>query len=368
MSKVYTVLGLMSGTSLDGIDMAIIYTDGRTIHDLDVFGTVPFTVEDRQDLQMITEKAGQWNFDGPAPNIFGAGEELVDRVHVQAIEAFLQREGIPNLNIDLIGYHGQTILHDATRGKTLQLGDGQRLANQFGAPCVYDFRSEDVLKGGQGAPLAPIYHKALVNWSQLDGVTAVLNLGGVGNISIIEGDNLLASDTGPANGPLDSFLAERGVGLDDRGSVSQSGLVDFGTVDQWLSRPFFKRRWPRSADRHDFDVWDDLKDQSIEDGAATLCAFTAHSVVRTLADMDARPERLIVCGGGRHNRTIMTLLGLETGVPVYPSERFGWDSDAIEAQAFGYLAARVVEGLPNSFPTTTGVSEPVIGGRVVYPA
>lgn len=367
MSKVYRCLGLMSGTSLDGVDVAIIETDGDALFGFGAAMTIPYTNQEREDLSAATRDAVKWNFIGPKPNSLGAAQDIIDGAHIRAVRACLAENGISADEIDLIGYHGQTMLHDATRGKTLQIGDGWRVASEFGVPCVYDFRSEGVAKGGQGAPLAPIYHKALVRRAELDGVTVVLNLGGVGNVTVVNGDDLLASDTGPANGPLDSFLGERGLIVDDRGSVSERGVIDFSLVDQWLDRSFFKRDWPRSADRHDFDVWADLSKVSTEDGAATLCAFTARSVVKTLRDMGIEPDRLIVCGGGRHNRTIMTILALEFGCDVAPAERYGWDSDAIEAQAFGYLAARVMEGLPNSFPTTTGVSEPTVGGRVVYP-
>ena len=359
----YTALGLMSGTSLDGVDVAILYSNGESIFDVDVFGTIPYSREDRNDLHLVTDKARLWDFDGPEPNIFGAAEQLIDSIHIRSIEKFLSSEGVPNLEFDLIGYHGQTVLHDATRGKTLQLGNGQRLADHFGRPVVYDFRTEDVAKGGQGAPLAPIYHKALVAWSRLDGVTAVLNLGGVGNVTIVSRETLLASDTGPANGPLDSWLK----GVDRDGANSQKGQVDFARVDRWMKRDFFGRQWPKSADRYDFDVLDEMQGMSREDGAATLCQFTASSVVHTLTQMQAKPDRVIVCGGGRHNRTIMTMLSLGLGCPVLPAEKFGWDSDAIEAQAFAYLAVRVLRGLPNSFPTTTGVPEPTVGGRIAYP-
>lgn len=367
MSKIYTALGLMSGTSLDGVDVAIVYTNGEEIYDLDVAGTFEFTFEDRQDLQMCTEKALEWNFEGPPPNIFSAAERLVDDIHIRAVERFLKSEGISNFKFDLIGYHGQTFLHDATRQKTLQLGNGERLSRHFNVPVVYDFRSEDVASGGQGAPLAPIYHKALVEQRSLPGVTAVLNLGGVGNVTLVTHNDLRASDTGPANGPLDSFLEGRGVGMDRDGEISREGLPDFAQVERWLEIDFFQRQWPKSADRYDFDVMSDLADVRLADGAATLCAFTALSAAQAIRQMGVAPDRVIVCGGGRRNPTIMTMLQLELGCPVVPAETVGWDSDAIEAQAFAYLAVRVLRGLPNSFPTTTGVPKPTVGGRIASP-
>jgi anhydro-N-acetylmuramic acid kinase len=362
MSKIYTALGLMSGTSLDGVDAAMIETDGEQILSFGPSVTIPYTDAQRQTLTDATQAALTWNFIGPAPNIFAEAEDALDTAH---------RTGIQTLDagaVDIIGYHGQTVLHRPDRLKTLQLGRGQGLSEAFGCPVVFDFRSEDVAAGGQGAPLAPIYHKALVDHAGLPSVTAVLNLGGVGNVSLVTANDLLASDTGPANGPLDSFLESRGVSMDRDGEVSRVGVPNFVQIERWLSADFFKRVWPKSADRYDFNVLGDLSDVAIDDGAATLCAFAALSAARTIRQMGIAPDRIIVCGGGRRNPTIMTMLQLELDCPVLPAETVGWNSDAIEAQAFAYLAVRVVRGLPNSFPATTGVPTPTVGGRIAYPA
>ncbi|GHA91130.1 anhydro-N-acetylmuramic acid kinase [Algimonas arctica] len=362
MSKIYTALGLMSGTSLDGVDAAVIMTDGEQVQSFGPSVTVPYTNAQRQTLTDATLAALTWNFIGPAPNIFAEAEDALDAAHRTAIQTL--DAGV----VDIIGYHGQTVLHRPDRLKTLQLGRGQGLSDEFGCPIVFDFRSEDVASGGQGAPLAPIYHKALVDHADLPGVTAVLNLGGVGNVSLVTANDLLASDTGPANGPLDSFLDSWGISMDRDGDVSRDGMPDFFKIERWLRADFFNRAWPKSADRYDFSVLDDLSDVAIGDGAATLCAFTALSAARTIRQMGVALDRIIVCGGGRRNPTIMTMLQMELDCPVQPAETVGWDSDAIEAQAFGYLAVRVMRGLPNSFPTTTGVPTPTVGGRIVYPA
>lgn len=351
----------MSGTSLDGVDAAILETDGEQIHAFGPCVTTPYTAAQRGTLTEATKAALQWDFNGPAPNIFAEAEDALDAAHRAAIIA------LDAGAVDLIGYHGQTVLHRPDRLKTLQLGRGQGLADRFSCPVVFDFRSADVAIGGQGAPLAPIYHKALADLAKLPGVTAVLNLGGVGNVSIVTENDLLASDTGPANGPLDSFLEGRGVAMDRNGDISRDGIPDFSQVERWLQIDFFKRAWPKSADRYDFDVVDDLASAELADGAATLCAFTALSAARTIRQMGVAPDRVIVCGGGRRNPTIMTMLQLELGCPVIPAEAVAWDSDAIEAQAFAYLAVRVMRGLANSFPTTTGVPSPTVGGRIAYP-
>ncbi len=355
MSRIYRALGLMSGTSLDGVDVALLETDGETLHSFGRAITVPYAAEDRALLQEATEAALSWNFNGPPPKILTRAEGALDRAHVAAAGSFGA--------VDVIGYHGQTVLHRPDRAKTLQLGNGKRLADQLGATCVYDFRSADVAAGGQGAPLAPVYHRALVRAADLPGVTAVLNLGGVGNVTLVSANRIGATDTGPANGPLDSWLGS----VDYGGTISAAGYPDLARVERWLGAPFFQRPWPKSADRYDFDVQGDLQGMTKADGAATLCAFTAMSVRRTMDRMVAIPDRLIVCGGGRHNRTVMEMLRLEFGCPVVPAESFGWDSDAIEAQAFAFLSVRVLLGLPNSYPTTTGVPAPTVGGRIAYP-
>jgi len=362
----YTALGLMSGTSLDGVDVAIIQTDGEN---LIAFGQSTALSYD-EGINLVrdaTQACLKWKFKGPPPNIIQAASEYIDRSHIQAIEHLRV-----DLNqIDLIGYHGQTVLHhppkDGQGGQTLQIGNGQVLADQFGVPCVFDFRTKDVKAGGQGAPLAPIYHKALVNYSNLGGLTAVLNLGGVGNVTLVGPELLMATDTGPANGPLDSWMEMKGHKRDEGGNTSRKGQVDFDRIGEWLNRDFFTRDLPRSADRYDFDVVSEIKDMSLEDGAATLCAFTVLSVKQSLAGMEAKPDRLIVCGGGRHNHTLMNMLRLELGYPVITAETVGWDADMIEAQAFAYLAVRSHLGLPISFPRTTGVSRPMTGGKTAYP-
>lgn len=361
MSKIYRALGLMSGTSLDGVDAAVIETDGTRIHAFGPSVTVPYTSQQRQTLTDATQAALRWDFNGPAPNLFSEAEDALDTAHRKAVQV-LDAGGV-----DLIGYHGQTVLHRPDRLKTLQLGRGQGLADAFNCPTVFDFRTADVAAGGQGAPLAPIYHQALVNAASLPGVTAVLNLGGVGNVTLVSDNDILASDTGPANGPLDSYLERRGIAMDKDGDVSRAGTPDFARVERWMEIGFFGRAWPKSADRYDFDVVDDLEGAPLSDGAATLCAFTALSAARTIRQMGVAPDRVIICGGGRRNPTIMTMLQLELGCPVASAESVGWNSDAIEAQAFAYLAVRVLRGLPNSFPTTTAVPEPTVGGRIAYP-
>lgn len=367
-SRVYNVIGLMSGTSLDGVDAAILQTDGE-----EIFGFGPaiersFAPEVRQQLEQTISAALEWKFNGPPPNQFARTEAIIGAEHSAAINAVMGKSEAP---IDLIGFHGQTVLHRAAKdgalGATLQLGDGQALADTHGIPVAFDFRCNDVAAGGQGAPLAPIYHQALCRYSKLTGRIAVVNIGGVSNVTLIDGDApLRASDCGPGNGPLDSWVAKKaGQAYDKDGALSLSGEIDFRRVDQWLRRDFFTRPMPRSADRYDFDVLADMHDLSAADGAATLASFTAQAIARDLAAFDA--QTVIMCGGGRKNPVIMGMLAAHCTGRVISAEAVGWDGDALEAQAFAYLAVRTLRGLPISFPGTTGVGEAMSGGIIANP-
>ena len=363
-NKRYTALGLMSGTSLDGVDAAIIETDGEEIFGFGKARTTAFP-DDGETVKDAVKTALSWRFNGPPPNRLQIGSDYVDAAHMEAIKS-LGIEGV-----DIIGYHGQTVFHlpakDGEAGHTLQLGNGQTLATKFGVPCVYDFRTADVKAGGQGAPLAPIYHQALCRYSKLEGRIAVVNIGGVSNFTLIEGDNpLIATDCGPGNGPLDSWIElKTSKRMDADGRMSFAGQADLNLIESWFERDFFKRPMPRSADRYDFDVLSDMRDMSLEDGAATLASFCAQSIARDMKSFN--PDTIIVCGGGRHNPAIMGMLDMHTDGKVLSAEAVGWDGDALEAQAFAYLAVRTLRGLPISFPATTGVSHALKGGVVARP-
>lgn len=353
----------MSGTSLDGVDVAVIETDGVDIFGFGATAEARFSDNEKAVLRETTQDALKWQFSGPLPNSFAQAEEIIDRAHIQAIG---------NLSGDIIGYHGQTVLHHQAsivkKGRTLQLGRGQVLADALDTPVVYDFRSAGVAAGGQGAPLAPIYHEALVRFSKLDGRIAVLNLGGVANVStIVESHLSWATDCGPANGPLDAWVLSHGAGdYDELGTLSLSGEVNHHMINQWLNRRFFMSPIPRSADRYDFDVLDEMEGLSLEDGAATLASFCAQAVARDLLDFGA--DRVIVCGGGRKNPAIMAMLDMHISGDVVTAEQVGWDGDMLEAQAFAYLAVRSLKGLPISFPETTGAPHPMTGGAIAYPS
>ncbi len=366
------VLGFMSGTSLDGIDMAILRTDGETIDSFGPSGEAPLP-DDVRTLVLKAIVAGRsWARGTPEPEVFAQAARAIAEAHALAAAGFLNHHAMGFADLDLIGFHGQTVLHEPPTaravGRTKQLGDAALLASLTGVRTAYDFRSIDVAAGGQGAPLVPVYHAALARRSALIGPVAILNIGGVANVTFVsEGGDLLAFDTGPGNGPLDQWVEFHGLGrYDAGGALSQSGQVHEAVLDQMMSHGFFTQTGPKSLDRYDFTA-KPVEGLSPEDGAATLAAFVAQSVAHGLAQAPQSPRALMVCGGGRHNGAILEGLRQRCGVPVVTAEDAGWRGDAVEAEAFAFLAARTVRGLPISFPGTTGVAQPLVGGRVVEP-
>jgi anhydro-N-acetylmuramic acid kinase len=295
-------------------------------------------------------------------------ERDVTDAHVAAVEAFLRMFSIDRGSVDVVGLHGQTILHRPRSGLTRQLCDGARAAAALRVSVVNDFRSRDVALGGEGAPFAPIYHQAIA--SHLPKPLMVLNWGGVGNVTYLgAAGEIAALDTGPANALIDDFLlARRGLAYDENGALAASGRVHRELVDDFMRDPYFARPAPKSLDRNHFhDAAARLVDLSDADGAATLAAFTIEATVRAISHVGTPPARWLVCGGGRRNVGLMQGLRERLGVAVEPIEAIGQDGDLIEAHCFAYLALRSLEGLPLSFPTTTGVPAPTTGG-VFWPA
>lgn len=354
---IFKAIGLMSGTSLDGIDAALIETDGEALLTSGPVLTVPYDPAFRARLKSVlgaeTRNAG----------IEALERDLTDR-HVDAVDAMLGRAGLAPGDIDLVGFHGQTINHRPDLGWTWQLGLGERLAGAVGIDTVFDLRGADVAAGGQGAPLAPVYHRALSRDEPMP--LAVLNLGGVANVTLLRASDAdpIAFDTGPASAMLDDWIARHGADSMDRdGGVSRAGTVNTTALASLLAHPYFAASYPKSLDRDAFDP-SPIAGLGLEDGAATLAAFTIESVALGFEALDVRPGRVLVTGGGRRNPTFMTGLGARLGVPVSPVETAGWDGDALEAQAFAFLAVRSVLGLPITFPGTTGVATPMTGGRL----
>ena len=364
------VLGFMTGTSLDAVDMAILETDGETISAFGPAGERKLTDATRDVMLEATRQALQWPRGAPEPAIFAEAARIGAEEHFAAAEEFLKANDLAWTDIDLIGMHGQTVLHerpkDGVVGRTVQLGDAALLARQSGVSVAHDFRTVDVAAGGEGAPLAPIYHLARAVASGLSAPLAVLNIGGVANVTFwTGGDEIAAFDTGPGNGMIDLLVQARGAGrFDDRGRYASVGKVNEGMLSGLLGHPYFAAPPPKSLDRFDFSL-EPLEKLQLEDAAATLVAFMAEAVRLGFEMMGATPTELIVCGGGRHNPEIMKALAARLPCPVTTSEDHGWRGDAIEAEAFAYLAARTLRGLPISFPKTTGVSAPMTGGSIV---
>ena len=366
------VLGFMSGTSLDAVDMAVLETDGEIIQGFGPAGERKLSTQTRDIVLEATRQALAWTRGAPEPAVFAEAARAVALEHFGAAREFMAEHGLTAADIDLAGFHGQTVLHERPRpdriGRTVQLGDAQLLADELGIPVVYDLRKADVAAGGEGAPLAPAYHAALARYSGLAMPAAALNLGGVANITLIGEDpaDLRAFDTGPANGMIDLLVQERGAGrFDEGGRLALAGKVDEGALAALLDHPYFTAPPPKSLDRYDLSL-EPVRALSLEDAAATLTAFTVETV-RLGAAWIKQPTALIVAGGGRHNPAIMARLRDALPFRVLSSEDAGWRGDSIEAEAWAYLAARSAKGLPISFPKTTGAPRALAGGKTAYP-
>ena len=357
-------LGLMSGTSLDGVDAAILDTDGESVVAPGPWLSRPYEPELRACIRGVLGGRGE----------VAAVARALTVAHAEAVEALLASAGLDRGAVGLVGFHGQTILHEPAAGRTLQIGDGALLAARTGIPVIDDFRSADVAAGGEGAPLAPLFHAALARRTVGGGgPLAILNIGGVANVTWIADPRLgtdarlVAFDTGPGNALIDDWVQARtGSAFDMDGALAGAGNVDDRALALLLGSDYFDRPPPKSLDRDAFDLAA-LAALAPADGAATLTAFTAAAVGRARAHLPAAPARWLVTGGGRHNPALMAALAGRLGVPVGPVEEVGWEGDALEAQAFAFLAARSALGLPLSLPGTTGVPRPLTGGRL-HPA
>ncbi len=357
-----TAVGVISGTSMDAIDVSLVTSDGRDAVAFGAGASYPYRDETRRALQAVIADAARASAE-PLVEL----EAAVTADHLAAIRSYLADQRLDPGRIDLVGLHGQTIYHRPEQRFTRQLIDGQAVADALGVPTVDRFRDADVAAGGEGAPFASLYHRALAQ--ALEQPVMVLNLGGVGNVSYIDGETVIAFDTGPASAILDDFVLRRlGRAYDADGALAASGRVHDDLVDGFMANPFFDRPAPKSLDRNDFhrraQVVETLSDA---DGAATLAAFTVESIVAALRHVPRTPKRWLVGGGGRLNRHFMARLVQRLGVPVDPVEAVGWNGDALEAQIFAYFAIRSVKELPLSLPSTTGVPRPLTGGRLHRP-
>lgn len=355
---VVTALGTMSGTSLDGVDAAVVHTDGISIHG---FGPSSYHAYSEQEQVTLKAHLGRWQDEDCTK-----AATIVEEAHMTVMQPF---EGI-----DIAGFHGQTLAHDPGGRGTHQCGDGARLAEALGYPVAWDFRTADVAAGGQGAPLAPFYHFALAKWIKAAAPIAFLNLGGVGNITWVnpacdvpaDPAALLAFDTGPANAPMNDLMRQRqGLGYDANGDIAAQGRADADIVAGFMKHPYFGKAAPKSLDRDAFSgLAQPVMTLSDADALATLAEAVVSSVAAACALCPTVPQTLLVTGGGRHNKTLMSGLADRLACNVARVEDVGLDGDMLEAQAFAYLAVRVARGLPISSPQTTGIAQPMAGGRI----
>jgi anhydro-N-acetylmuramic acid kinase len=372
--KVYTAVGLMSGTSLDGVDAAIIRTDGRSYVEPVEFIAIPYDEDLRDKLRGCLGKTSVND------NGVKSAEREMTKAHAEAVKALLSKANMRPSDVDVIGFHGQTIFHAPENGVTIQIGDGQLLAEETGIDVIDDFRSADVAAGGEGAPLAPLYHQVRVLSDKVALPAAVLNIGGVANITYIGKDRkVLAFDTGPGNALMDDWARKHtGKDYDEDGKLAWNGHSADYLLEQWYKHPYFEQKPPKSLDRNEWDIaafgklGSEASSLSAEDGAATLMVFTAETILMANKHLPKRPKNWYICGGGRHNKTLMKYLegSLKRAwrkKNVMPVEKLGWNGDATEAECFAYLAVRSSLGLPISLPSTTGVNKPLSGGRKYSP-
>ena len=353
-------LGAMSGTALDGVDAAMLRTDGEVIFEFGETAYRPFSDAERA---VLCAALGKW--DGVAN-----AAALVERAHLELLSKF---EGA-----ELVGFHGQTLAHEPRGRGTFQAGSGAILAEALRCPVVWDFRRADVEMGGEGAPLAPFFHFACAKWIGAREPLVFLNLGGVGNVTWVDpakelpndAGAVLAFDTGPANAPIDDLMiARRGLRMDENGALAARGNVADGVLETFLQAAFFFRVPPKSLDRGEFAALDKaVASLSDADAAATLTAAVAASVVQASEHFPARTSRILVSGGGRRNPVMMAMLRAGLGCPVDAVESVGLNGDMLEAQAFAHLAVRVSRGMPTSCPSTTGVAAAIGGGQVSWPS
>ncbi len=369
---VLRAVGTMSGTSLDGVDVAIVETDGVVIHG---FGASAYRAYEPVERAQLAAALGQWQ----GAQVEAAGE-IVTRAHAALLAQVLAEDAEADADqraVDVIGFHGQTLAHAPRTQGTLQVGDGAALAAELDTPVVWNFRSDDVRLGGEGAPLAPFFHFACAKYLKRDKPLCFLNLGGVGNLTYVDprfeaaedSGALLAFDTGPANAPINDLVQARcGQMMDEGGAIARGGVVETGALELFLAEPYFARMPPKSLDRNDFAEMIDLVSELTDsDATATLTGMCAAAVAQGMEHCPEPPDVVLVTGGGRHNPVLMEMLRVSLDCPVAPIESVGLDGDMLEAQAFAHLAVRVARGLPTSSPGTTGVRACVGGGVVSVP-
>jgi anhydro-N-acetylmuramic acid kinase len=362
-SKIFTAIGLMSGTSMDGVDVALIKTDGHKILEFGNNFTIPYQKDFKQELRELVFKRGQVE----KPLLKNISENLTLK-HLEAVETLLMKEGVSRTNVDVIGFHGHTVDHRPFDKFTWQIGDGRLLAEITRINVVNDFRKADIKNGGQGAPLMPIYHKAIIDENIYP--ACVLNIGGVANITYIDGENTIAFDTGTGNALIDDYLFEKtGLSYDDEGKFAMSGKIIEDLANILKADNYFSIKPPKSLDRNHFislfaNFLTGQKEKNshefkTEDIITTLSDFTVFGVVNSLKFFPKVPNVIYVCGGGVHNKYFMQEIEKQSGIKTHSisKAKYGLNPDAIEAQGFAFMAVRNILKLPITFASTTGVKK-----------
>jgi anhydro-N-acetylmuramic acid kinase len=366
--KIYTAIGLMSGTSMDGIDLALIKTDGLGFVEKGPWACVSYTPAQRAILRQAIDEAVALTKRDVRTGVLAAAEAMITAAHAQIVSEFLAAGHMQSGDIDVVGFHGQTVLHRPQDRLTVQLGDGKALAQMLKIPVVFDMRAADIAAGGQGAPLVPVFHQALVKAAKIEGPVAVVNLGGVGNITYIDGDaDPIAFDTGPGNALIDDEMRLRfGEDYDEDGRVGGQGQVNQSALGKLMAHPYFKAKLPKSLDRNAFSR-EAITGLANEEAIATLTAFTAESLRAAIKLLPKPPKLWVIAGGGALNPTLMTMISNRLAAKVVIADDIGWPAQLMEAQAWAYLAVRSLKGLALTFPSTTGVPVPLTGGIVSNP-
>jgi anhydro-N-acetylmuramic acid kinase len=371
---VMTALGLMSGTSMDGIDAAMLRTDGENRIEFGPTAFFAYPAPVRRAIERGLETAKAIIARDDRPGDLAELERMLSERHADAVRALLAQAPDAWRRPDVIGFHGQTVLHRPQAGVTVQLGDGKLVAAATGVAVVYDMRANDMVAGGQGAPLVPAYHAALARSlpaGQAASTPVVfVNIGGISNLSYVGGGDPVAFDTGPGNALIDQWVArEGGVPFDADGRIASEGGIVADVVERYLVNPFFAKGGPKSLDRGDFTLAE-AAGLELADGARTLAAVSAAAILKSVELLPASPKLWIVGGGGRKNPYILSDLregAGKAGAEVILAEDAGLRGDFIEAEAWAYLAVRSLKGLPLTYPTTTGCRQPVSGGVLARP-
>ncbi|MGB7432704.1 MAG: anhydro-N-acetylmuramic acid kinase [Ahrensia sp.] len=364
--EIKTAIGLMSGTSMDGIDVALVKTDGLRHVDCGPAASYPFEAAESQRIAACLAEAVFITQRDARPGDLGGVEALITAKHGEAVQRFLSDNQLRASDIDVIGFHGQTVLHRPEQALTVQLGDGQALANRLGIDVVYDMRANDMANGGQGAPLVPVFHQAIAPDNQ---TVAFVNIGGIANVTFVQPEAApIAFDCGPGNALIDQWMQRHtNRSFDEGGALALSGMAHDAVVEAALDLPFFQRGYPKSLDRNDFDL-SMMPIMAAEDGAATLAKLTALAITRAAETAGVAPTKWIIAGGGAHNRAILGFLReARPGADIITADEGGYSIDDMEAQAWAYLAVRSLRGLALTFPSTTGCVEPVTGGVLAQP-